>query len=314
MHVPVCGSFAAAGRQQRIILRWWLLGTASMALAALAHVGTGTIAVPTGMAAASLSALALRRLGWSALWRALLLPILASTGVAIYWLVVLLPASDDYLTNPASLAYRGPDRLFSALFSVLADDGGRRGRRHCAHRWRRPGALAPANRRIPVRDGVDDRDVGRAGLLRDQRGGNRLPALRDAAPRPTRGVGRRWGRLARQRGRPATGGRRTARAAWSPVPVVFLLAILAAAPLTVGRYERQVGAYQPRSATSLTAAVEWVDSELPEGQAVLTEVRDGKWLEGLTGREALFGQPVRYAFRPAEWQRSADADALLRSS
>jgi hypothetical protein len=97
-------------------------------------------------------------------------------------------------------------------------------------------------------------------------------------------------------------------------PGVFLLAILAAAPLTVGRYERQVAAYQPREATSLTAAVEWVDSRLPEGAVVLTEVRDGKWLEGLTGRPALFSQPVRYAFRPAEWQRSADADALLRSS
>ncbi len=43
--------------------------------------------------------------------------------------------------------------------------------------------------------------------------------------------------------------------------------------------------------------------------AVLTDVREGKWVEGLTGREALFSQPVRYAFRPNEWQRSVDADA-----
>jgi hypothetical protein len=36
-------------------------------------------------------------------------------------------------------------------------------------------------------------------------------------------------------------------------------------------------------------------------------------VEGLSGREALFSQPVRYAFRKIEWQRSVDADALLRS-
>ena len=33
-----------------------------------------------------------------------------------------------------------------------------------------------------------------------------------------------------------------------------------------------------------------------------------------TGREALFSQPVRYAFRQTEWQRSVDADTLLRST
>jgi hypothetical protein len=49
-------------------------------------------------------------------------------------------------------------------------------------------------------------------------------------------------------------------------------------------------------------------------ETVLTEVREGKWLEGLTGRATLFSQPVRYAFRPAEWQRGTDAVALLRSS
>jgi hypothetical protein len=47
---------------------------------------------------------------------------------------------------------------------------------------------------------------------------------------------------------------------------------------------------------------------------VLTAVRDGKWLEGLTGREALFSLPVRFAVRPSEWQRSVDADTILRTS
>jgi hypothetical protein len=43
-------------------------------------------------------------------------------------------------------------------------------------------------------------------------------------------------------------------------------------------------------------------------------VREGKWIEGITGRSALFSLPVRYAFRSVEWQRSVAADTLLRSS
>jgi hypothetical protein len=308
------GAFAAAGRQERIVLRWWLLGTASMALAALAHVGTGTIAVPAGMAAAGLSALALRRLGWSALWRALLLPILASAGIALYWLVVLLPASDDYLTNPASLAYRGPDRLFTALFSYWPTTAvvavGLIGlfAGLALELWRRRfggflylmawmsvtwGALAYSAITGAATDYPRFATLLLAPLAVSA--GAVVAALVNALDRRLAGTG-----PSALRGR--------------LVPAVFLLAVLAAAPLTVGRFERQVGAYQPREATSLTAAVEWIDSTLPVGGAVLTEVRDGKWLEGLTGREALFSQPVRYAFRPAEWQRSADADAVLRSS
>jgi hypothetical protein len=47
---------------------------------------------------------------------------------------------------------------------------------------------------------------------------------------------------------------------------------------------------------------------------VLSDVREGKWIEGLSGRGALFSQPVRYAFRSIEWQRSVDADAVMRST
>ncbi|HEX7171128.1 MAG TPA: hypothetical protein VF365_00815 [Candidatus Limnocylindria bacterium] len=308
------GAFAAAGRQRRIVLGWWLLGTAAMALAALTHVGTGMIAVPAGMAAAGLSALTLRRLGWEPLRRALLLPMLAAAGVAAYWLIVLLPASGDYLTNPASLAYRGPDRLFSALFSywpttavvivggvgifagATADLAQRRigGFSYLAAwivvTW---GALA-----FSVVTGVATDYPRFATLLLAPlavSAGAVVAWLIDALDRRFSGIGPRHlrGHL---------------------VPAVFLLAILAAAPITTGRYERQVSSYQPREATSLTAAIEWVDAALADDRAVLTEVRDGKWLEGLTGREALFSQPVRYAFRSGEWQRSSDADALLRSS
>ncbi len=94
-----------------------------------------------------------------------------------------------------------------------------------------------------------------------------------------------------------------------------VVGLLIAAPLEVARFNRQVAVYQPRDAESLNAAVLWIDQSLGEDHgSVLTAVRDGKWLEGATGREAVFSQPVRYAFRHAEWQRSVDADAILRST
>ena len=46
----------------------------------------------------------------------------------------------------------------------------------------------------------------------------------------------------------------------------------------------------------------------------MSPVREGKWIEGVTGRAALFSQPVRYTFRPTERQRSLAADAIVRST
>ena len=123
------------------------------------------------------------------------------------------------------------------------------------------------------------------------------------------------------------GGLQRFRRAWrvrraryrGPVTAVIgaavILAVVVAAPMTIERHERQVGVLPAaRHVDALAAASAWIESELPEGAAVLTDVREGKWIEGLTGHPALFTQPVRYAFRPAEWQRSTDADALLRST
>jgi hypothetical protein len=85
-------------------------------------------------------------------------------------------------------------------------------------------------------------------------------------------------------------------------------------PFAAVRYQVQMHGYQPVDAVALTAAAEFVDTSLGgDPGTVLTSVRDGKWLEGLTGREALFNLPVRFAVRPDEWQRSVDADAILRS-
>ena len=93
------------------------------------------------------------------------------------------------------------------------------------------------------------------------------------------------------------------------------LVVVVSAPIIVQRYAHQAATYQPLDAAALDEAAAWIDAHLSDPNAtILTNVREGKWIEGTTGRATLFSQPVRYAFRPIEWQRSVDAEALLRST
>src|SRR5690606_28848303 len=65
----------------------------------------------------------------------------------------------------------------------------------------------------------------------------------------------------------------------------------------------------------LVAASNWIDEHLPAGRGVLVlEARDAKWIEGLTGVDALFKNQTRYSFRRHEWERSVAADAMVRST
>lgn len=308
------GAFARAGQEWRVSHRWWLCGAAAMSLAALTHVGTGAIAVPVGISAALLSASRLQHLGRWPVVRALVPSIVLLTGVAIYWLVVLVPASDEYLTNPASLAYRGPGRLFDVLFSYpptsfivgLGAIWVMVGAARDLLRLRIGGAAYVAAW-AGITWGALGYSIASSGATDYPRFATVLlaPLIVAAAAAIVSVIGTLENlHAARDR---RIGGSAIAG-------VVLFLGTLLAAPLTVGRFERQVSIYQPRDAESLTAAVTWLDGQLSSGETVLTDVREGKWLEGLTGRAALFSQPVRYAFRPGEWQRSADADALLRSS
>lgn len=308
-------SFVRAGAAQEVQLRWWLLGSFALALAALSHVGTGMIAVPLGIIVAGVAAFSLRHLRREVLVRGLL-PLTAVLGmVGVYWLLVLLPASGDYVSNPASLAYRGPDRLFSALVSYWPT-----------------GVIVALGSVAIVLGGVRD-------LARRQLDGYVVLAAWVAVTwgallvSVVSGASTDYPRFATLLLAPlvvaSAGGmlwltvalaayvREIAPAASQAGWVIVAPAVVAllAAPLAVPRFDRQAQVYQPRDAATLTAAAKWVDRALGhDNRAVLTQVRDGKWVEGLTGREALFSLPVRYAFRPIEWQRSVDAETLFRST
>jgi hypothetical protein len=308
-------AFARAGRGPGIVRRWWVLGTVAVAMAALSHTATGLLAVAVALVVAGLAAVARRELGWRRLALVLAPLGIVMVGIAVYWTVVLLPANSEYISNPASLAYRGPDRLFGPLIGqwpnaallvlggVALALGGLR-----ALRARRLDGYVVLLAWVTVTWGA---------LIYSMLTATRTDYPRFATPLLApivvgASAGALWLLKALASSIRNLGYR------WPPnalIATVVLGGVLVATPTVVARHGQQADYYDLRDATALRTAVTWIDESLGANRtAVLTDVREGKWVEGLTGREALFSQPVRYAFRQTEWQRSVDADTLLRST
>jgi hypothetical protein len=292
---------------------WWFVAVGSLGLSALSHVGTGLVAVPVGTASALIAFNPLRREALRDL-RRVWLPAIALAAVGGYWLLVLFSAGGEYVSNPASLGYRGPDRLIELLFeqwptALIIVIGGASialGALRAVVLRRRDGWLWLAAwaavswaifAALVVRGSATDyprfATVLLAPLVLGAAGGLMwaLEAfdryLRDLRLRPPRGA---------------------------IIGVGVVVVILVTAPMAVDRQGRQADFYQLRAPESLVVAAAWLDEALGDRSAsVLADAREAKWLEGLTGRASLFSQPVRYAFRPVEWDRSVAADSLLRS-
>lgn len=308
-------AFVRAGDGDRDAGRYWAIGSASVVLLALTHVGTATVGIPIALAVAGICVLRARRLRWVALVRASAPLLIALVAVGIYAVVVLAPASTDYVSNPASLAYRGPGRLMSSLLA-----------------YGPTAAVVVTGALAVVAGGIID------GLKRSFGGGSMLLTWSAGAwgfllVAAIAGTGTDYPRFAPVVLAPLAVAAAAAMLVLLEVmtrqgraliasPRVELLSVVApgllavvAIPFAAVRYQSQMNGYQPSDGNALTAAVEFVNTSLGSAPgAVLTSVRDGKWLEGLTGREALFNLPVRFAVRPDEWQRSVDADTILRSS
>jgi hypothetical protein len=65
---------------------------------------------------------------------------------------------------------------------------------------------------------------------------------------------------------------------------------------------------------SLIASIDETDRLLDENASILGTVSVGKWVEGISGRNALFYMPNRYIFRSAEQERAFSADIIMRST
>ena len=313
-------AFVRAGRDTSGSGPWWTLGSLSLALAALSHVGTGLLAVPVCGAIAAISAVRVlrntprerlvnRRTVVRGMSRALLVPL----AVLAYWILILLPASVEYVTNPASLNYRGADRLLKGLESY----------------W-------PTM--VVIGIGLGFLVVGVVGEIRRRRlGPYALLVVWTAAA---------WGTLlASMLGGASTDYPRFATPLLAPLVVAgaggllsvshwlagyvhgrwpsaprmdhrlgVLALVCLMAPLGFGRYANHVKFYQPLDAPGLTTVGVWLGQTLTGGESVVTPVREGKWIEGVTGHAAVFSQPVRYTFRPLERQRSLVAETIVKST
>lgn len=292
---------------------FWTAGSAALALAALSHLATGALALVLGAAIALFLGATRLRGSWRQRARALAPVIACLAAVGAWWVIVLLPGSSPYLSNPASLNYRGPDRLVEALLAywptvatlafgsvtILAGTAVELVRR-------RPGpfcvvfiwaAVAFGSLGYSLASGAAT-DYPRFTTLV-------LAPLIVAAAGGLVAVGRLAGRHLRSTRAPH--GTRAGLVAATAL-------IVAATPMAVFGYTTAARGYELTDLDGLRAAAAWIDTHLSPDATVLAPVREGKWLEGLSGRAALFASPVRYSFRPGEWDRSLAADALLRSS
>jgi hypothetical protein len=82
----------------------------------------------------------------------------------------------------------------------------------------------------------------------------------------------------------------------------------------VATEERAMAFYSVRAPGDLEDAMRAVERTVPEDAVVWTPVREGKWMEGITGRPALFALPAWAIFRPWEWERKEAAETLGHAS
>lgn len=312
--VLAVAAFSQAMRDPGSERRWWIAGCAALFACCLTHVPTAAVAFPVCLAAAGLAAIPGRGDSPAARLRMVRPLVVGFAAIGMYWLIVIAPASLGYVANPASLAYRGPERVIQLLAAyppTLAIIGiGLVG----LATWV---ARMVATRRLPARR--DPRTVllvwlcvswamyvvsALSGASTDY---PRLVPLLIAplviAAAASLGdvagwFARRWpARANGERGLVAVG-----------------LVVALVAPFSIANFQSEAQGYRLADDRALIAAAAWTDSRLVPGAAVLAPVREAKWFEGLTGRSALFSSQVRYAFRPIEWERSLAADALLRGN
>lgn len=91
---------------------------------------------------------------------------------------------------------------------------------------------------------------------------------------------------------------------------VVLLLFAATVPQVLAQQTVAIRYYSVRSPPDLRDALAAVDLLVPQGDTVWTPIREGKWLEGITGRAALFALPAWAIFRPWEFERKEAAETL----
>lgn len=307
---------AVAGRSGRAAGPWWTAAGAGVALSIASHAGSVVVIVPAVGVVALLVLLRAEGYRRWLQWPAQLgMGGLIAAAALAYWALVLLPANRDYANNPASLAYRGPDRLFEgitdsaaelALLSIgVAGLGWGLGR---ALRTRRISGYVLVGGWAAVTWGFVAATIA-GGAATD------FPRFAPLMLAPVAVAG---GGFAAEVCR--TIQRRVAQ--WQPDlgwidPTFALVALLMLSfgARELGAFRQHAYGYALADMGALHTVAGWVDRNIEDDQFVLVSSgREAKWIEGLSGESTLFSSPVRYDFRRTGWSRSIAAEAILRST
>ncbi|MEA2674703.1 MAG: hypothetical protein QOI92_1895 [Chloroflexota bacterium] len=310
--VAAVAAFMRSLREPKRERAWWVVGSLALFATCLTHVPTATAGLPVVVGAAGLAMLPTSGATWRHRARQAWPLALMFGVIAAYWVRVIAPASIGFVANPASLAYRGPERVPEILADYLPT---------LAICLLGAGALLVSSREVIARRVRlrDPRSVlilwaivawAAFGLSAAARASTDYPRFVPilVAPLIVAAAGAltaagNW--LRRRRPRIFTAERGFAAIALSTALV---------APFSVAGYQTEASGYALTDQAALAHVSAWADTHLVAGAQILAPVREGKWIEGLTGRSALFSTQVRYAFRPVEWARSLAADALYRSN
>jgi hypothetical protein len=291
--------------------RWWWVGSICLGLVGVSHVGTAVIVVPIGVLIAALALLRRWQRDRTTSLRSLAPLVLVLLPLAAWWVTVIVPANQLLANNPASLNYRGPELLAGRLGSP----------------WPR-GAIIVVAGFLSIAWGLfrelKRRSVGRYAVLAAWTlagwgallgavivgAGTDYPRFDSILIAPliigAAGASAWLSRWLMRRIRIGY------RLAGREVAMVFLVFVaILATPSAIDRFSQQYTFYGVPDGESLVRAVSRLDRILETRDVtVLAPARGATWLEGLTGRPALFNNLVRYQFRPGEWQRSVDAEVL----
>lgn len=99
--------------------------------------------------------------------------------------------------------------------------------------------------------------------------------------------------------------------------MVLMLSILVISPAfgtTIDRFQSSVNYHILDNPAEYQELIDWVNENTEEQDCIWAPIREGKWLEGLTGRPSLMDMEYKYLYRPWEFNRSRGATILASST
>ena len=312
--VAGAGAIAKAAHNPTGSWRMWTVAALLIALSATSHAGTGVIACVVSAVMVGGVLVANRHWSWRDRFAALVPFSVVAAGLLAYYIPVLLPANEAYTSNPASQEYRGPDRIWAAFnlyvpnWAVMAVGSffladliarivqNRRLEAGYHSLFWALGAWGFLGITVMTGSGTDYPRFTAPLLvpLAVAAGGGMAIVIKPA---------RKFLRDEYQ------------QAAAGAIPLVAAAVLgVALGFTTTDAHSDESRFYSLPTMGAVRDIAAWLDDADSSGKTVVAPTREGKWIEGLTGRESLIDIPVRFSFRESELERSIANQTILKST